>query len=392
MARKQVLQLVEDKGGAPSPRRTVLESAGFQAEDLHSLHGAVHFPWGARPELADFCIKRYSDRGSVVYDPFCGRGAVPLQAAALGRVPLGGDENPLAAVVAESKLQPVGLDEVVLGLHLVPFQRPVEMRPYRETFFPFYHPDTFRELVNLREYLRGRSDRLSRFLLLLGLSRLHGHMPGHLSAYSAPQLSLTPDRQLQLNRRRRETPEYRAVAPRLIRRAAQVLQDGISSDFVECARQGWVRRADPRRNDAISADSVDCIVSALPEPGCANPLDEHWLPAWFAGTPGHRLSFAGCSLPVWQSEVRRVLEELLRVARVGATASFIAGDIDVDGERLAIDDILAELCRKTERSGKCFRVEEVLVYPIGASTPSPRGRIAARQTRILTLRILRRSR
>lgn len=392
MSRKQLLQLVEDKGFAPVPRRTIHEAPGLQEGALHSLHSGVQYPWGIRPEFADFCLRRYSGAGDVVYDPFCGRGAVPLQAALLGRVAVGADENPLSVLVSEAKLFPAGLDEVVLGLHLIPFSRPTEMKIYRETFFPFYHPDTFRELVNLREHLSSKDDRLSRFIALLALSRLHGHMPGHLSAYSAPQVSLTPERQIQLNLRRRESPEYRAVAPRLIRRAAQLLQDGVGSEFIEAGRSGAVRRCDPRRNAWLAADSVDCVITSFPQPRAVDPLDEHWLSAWFAGLGSRRSLFADLTVGQWQTEMRDVLGDLLRVAKPGASISVAIGDADIDGEIVALDESIAEIARRVERPGKAFRVEEVLVFPLAAAGAAGRGRTPTKQTRILTLRVVRKPR
>lgn len=110
MLRKQVLRLVEDKGalateiggqGAADLRagRIVVEDTTLKKGELHSLHGATHYAWGARAEAADYCIKRYTEKGAVVLDPFCGRGSTVLQSTLLGRIGLGSDSNGLASLV-----------------------------------------------------------------------------------------------------------------------------------------------------------------------------------------------------------------------------------------------------------------------------------------------------
>ena len=249
---------------------------------------------------------------------------------------------------------------------MIPFQRPVEMRLYREHFFPFYHPDTFREISNLRSHLKGKFDRLSNFIRLLALSRLHGHMPGHLSAYSAPQISFSPERQLELNLKRREKPDYRAVAPRLIRRAAQVLQDGIGSEFFENSRHGEVHHADPRRLSWLVNDSVDSVVTALPGPDSGDPYADQWIGMWFADLADGIDSDTtpeSDSFEAWLRFYSDSLGEMLRVTRPGGSVSILTGDRQFDSQVVAVDEQLLSVASRLTRAGKCLTLEESLVYP-----------------------------
>src|SRR6266478_5367621 len=65
------------------------------ANRLHEVSYRACF----KPQLPRFFIERLTQPGDVVYDPFMGRGTTPIEAALLGRVPMGNDINPLSAVM-----------------------------------------------------------------------------------------------------------------------------------------------------------------------------------------------------------------------------------------------------------------------------------------------------
>src|SRR5512132_1239318 len=54
--------------------------------------------------LAHAFVARYSRPGDVVLDPFSGRGTVPLQACAEGRIGVGNDLNPFAHLLTAAKV------------------------------------------------------------------------------------------------------------------------------------------------------------------------------------------------------------------------------------------------------------------------------------------------
>ena len=265
MAQKPSLKLVEDKTLPQEGfKRLVGELWTARQRQMHSLHYAVSYRGSFKPELPDFCIKRYSKKGDIVLDPFCGRGTTPLQANLLGRVSWASDVNPLAVRLAQAKTNPVGLDEIVLRLTEVDFRRPVDLKGYQEQFAPFYHPDTYRELLNLRSFIGQRRDRVNDFIELLAISRLHGHSPGFFSVYSFPQISVPPESQDLINKKRRQEPEYRAVAPRIIKKAAQSLRDGFTSDFFAISSANRTTISDARALRWVPTNSVDLIVTSPP--------------------------------------------------------------------------------------------------------------------------------
>src|SRR5436190_18862253 len=82
----------------------------------HSLH-EVSYRACFKPQLPRFFIERLTDPGDWVYDPFMGRATTLLEAASLGRVPVGCDVNPLSAVLLRPRLRPPFAEEIAKRLN-----------------------------------------------------------------------------------------------------------------------------------------------------------------------------------------------------------------------------------------------------------------------------------
>jgi len=331
---------------------------------MHSLHYAVSYRGSFKPELPDFCIRRYSAPGDIVLDPFSGRGTTALQAAILGRIPFASDANPLATLLTTSKLNPATLDEIVIRLHDIDFSRPVPLTAYHEMLSPFYHPDTYRELVNLRIAVKKNPDRINRFIELLALSRLHGHSNGFFSVYSFPQISIPPERQRLINLKRREEPEYRSVAPRIIKKAAQTLRDGLHSDFDKYASQSLVHYSDARNLSWLPRNSIDLIVCSPPFLDKVDYLTDNWLEFWFAGVSPRtfqNMLMMSSNIHEWKSYMRDTLREALRVIKPNSFVVVEVGEVETEEGRIFLDEVLAEEAERIRDTEKYFRVEEVLI-------------------------------
>ncbi len=391
MRKNQQLRLIEQKAVPQIPKRTFAELWPQEQRGMHSLHYVAGYHGSFRPELPSFLINRYSCKGETVLDPFCGRGTTMLEANLLGRVALGSDLNPVGVLMSRAKGLPIGLDEVVLRLNEVDFSRPVDLTDYREGLGAFYHPDTYRELVNLKRFLQQKRDRVNRFIELLAVSRLHGHTAGYFSTYTAPQKSLLPHKQLQLNLRRRETPEYRAVVPRIIRRAAQVLQDGFTGDFFELSSRSQAEVSDCRQLGWLSQNSVDLIVSGPPLPECVDYELDQWLEYWFLGLrSGNSHLYQGSDLAYWREFVTASLREMLRVLKPGCYAALALGEVQSSSGMVFLEDIVAAEAQKLEHGGKRFRVDEVLVHQQrvserAQSTETPENGVVSANNRIIVL-------
>src|SRR5690348_4883332 len=70
----------------------------------HPLHGLCSYFAMFPPQLASFFVRWLTHRGDAVYDPFAGRGTVPLEALLQDRIGLGSDANPLAHALTRAKV------------------------------------------------------------------------------------------------------------------------------------------------------------------------------------------------------------------------------------------------------------------------------------------------
>jgi len=365
VARRPSLQLVEDKDSvAGDYKRLVGELWTAQQRQMHSLHYIISYRGSFKPELPDFCIRRYSDKGAIVMDPFTGRGTTALQANLLGRIAWASDVNPLAVKLTRAKVNPVGLDEVVLKLNEVDFRRPVDLTGYQEHFSPFYHPDTYRELLNLKAFLRSKDDYVNRFIELIALSRLHGHSPGFFSAYTFPQISIPPERQKLINKKRKQVPEHRAVAPRIIKKAAQSLRDGFTGDFYEIGSANRIEVSDARNLHWVGNNAVDLIVTSPPFLDKVDYLTDNWMELWFAGISPRKFAenvIMCSSLEQWSEFISGVLKEMLRVLKPDGYAVVEVGEVETAKGMVFLDEIVAQEAEKIASSDKRLQVSEVLV-------------------------------
>ena len=112
------------------------------------------FPAG----LPRYFIEQFSEPGDVVVDPFSGRGTTALEACLAGRVGIGVDLNPLAALLTDVKVD--GLKDVLSG-H--PGQSPVLLHVGAKVLRlpPEFNVDCRNGLVGELKRLLGQSAVLS---------------------------------------------------------------------------------------------------------------------------------------------------------------------------------------------------------------------------------------
>jgi len=251
-----------------------------------------------------------------------------------------------------------------LRLNEIDFCRPVDMSGFTDRLSAFYHPATYCELINLRSQIKHRYDRINRFIELLAISRLHGHSPGFFSVYSFPQISIPPERQRMINLKRHQEPEFRAVAPRIIRKAAQALRDGFSSEFFAVSSANAAQTADARALQWIGADTVDLVVTSPPFLDKVDYLMDNWLEFWFAGIDQREFQsrLVMCrSLDEWSVFIRDVLHEMLRVLKPRSYAVVEVGEVENAGQTIFLDEVVARAAEAVSTPSKRFIVEEVLV-------------------------------
>ena len=102
---------VASNAAAPPLRYFVNEFWTHAQRAGHALH-EISYRACFKPQLPEFFIERLTGQTDVVYDPFMGRGTTPIQAALMGRRPVGNDANPMSIMMTRPRLNTPELADI----------------------------------------------------------------------------------------------------------------------------------------------------------------------------------------------------------------------------------------------------------------------------------------
>lgn len=330
---------------------------------MHSLHYANSYRASFKPELPDFFIKNFTDVGDTVGDPFGGRGTTILQASMLGRKGLSNDVNPLSERLAYPKVNPVTVDEVAQRLSEIDLKKDVDLSK-EEDMSMFYHADTYKEIINLRNYLKTHRDDVDRFIEMIAISRLHGHSNGFFSAYSFPQISIPKVNQAKINKTKGMEPNYRDVASRILKKTKVTLKSGSIERLRQLGKFHKLTTGDSRKLVGWEDNSIDLIVTSPPFLNQVDYVQDTWIETWFCGIEKELVEGKIVQTPdlgKWMNFISDTLSELHRVVRPGGFIAMEVGEVKHKGKILNLDEKIVELATSKKYNGKQFRLREIYV-------------------------------
>lgn len=143
----------------------------------HVMHSMCSYMGMFPASLPRYFIEQFTEPGDIVVDPFSGRGTTALEACLSGRIGIGIDLNPLAALLTSAKVDPPTLDEVLARIDEL--ERSYRRRDITERAPPeiaaiFDGRRTLPQLLHLRARL-DPNDRTDRFILAALTGILHGN-------------------------------------------------------------------------------------------------------------------------------------------------------------------------------------------------------------------------
>lgn len=293
----------------------------------HSIH-EVSYRACFKPQLPEFFIKRLTKPGEAVYDPFMGRGTTPVQAALMGRQPVGNDVNPLSILFTRPRLEPPAIMQVARRLDEISWDEGLVDHP---ELLAFYSPRTLRHICALRNWLMERApldrtpDPVDDWIRMVAINRLSGHSPGFFSVYTLPpNQAVSAQAQVKINERRGLTPPDRDVKKLILRKTASLLSDGPMPPHPKSLLTTGPAQSTP----AIVTGSVQLVVTSPPFLDVVQYAEDNWLRSWFAGIHVARVAIAHHKTEAtWQNMVRDTLIELARVVHPGGHVAFEVGEV-----------------------------------------------------------------
>jgi len=360
--------------GLPTARDTVTPGSGDvtlftnefwtsrqrQATSIHEISYRACF----KPQLPRFFIEFLTRKGDIVYDPFSGRGTTVLEAGLLGRCIVANDANPLSRIMTEPRF--FIPDPAVVEKRLESI--PVRSEPADIDLSMFYHPDTEREIVSLREYLLERSakvrlDMVDRWIAMVATNRLTGHSKGFFSVYTLPpNQAVSPQSQERINRKRAQAPEYRDTHSIITRKTRSLLRSVTAFQKRNLARAGktaFFLTGDARETPEIRAGSVQLTVTSPPFLDIVQYREDNWLRCWFNGLDegaiGKKITMAR-TVDNWSNVMGRVFSELFRITRPGGYVAFEVGE--VRKKTIRLEEHVVPLGREAGFTCECILINQ----------------------------------
>lgn len=290
----------------------------------HSLH-EVSYRACYKPQLPAYFIQKFCEPGSVVYDPFMGRGTTLIEAQLYGHRVIGNDINPLSKVLTYPRLNPPTLVEIENRLQEINLSTNAEID---KELLVFFHEDTLREIYGWRNYFRDdQSDVVDAWLQMVACSRLTGHSAGFFSVFTLPpNLAASVDSQRRINRKRDQKPEYRNTKALIYRKSKQLLRHSLPDCFWRDDALLLTESAD--KTSQIGDGSVDLVVTSPPFLDTIDYMQDNWLRMWFCGIEIEQGKIWQLkSLEDWVARMTDVFVELRRVLKDGGRVAFEVGEV-----------------------------------------------------------------
>ena len=242
----------------------------------HPLHSLCSYPSKLKPGLAHCLVNSFTSPGDIVLDPFCGVGTVPMEACLQGRVGIGADLSPFAALVAGAKLapaSPIALEEALDELEkaILENRSEVDLLSVEPEIRSFFHDDTCREVLAARNYLisSAASETDAGKVLVSAICHiLHGNRPYALSRRSHGIIPIPPKGPFV----------YKRLMKSLRAKVARLAVDALPGEFVP----GTALVGDAG-DVPLDGESVDAVITSPPFLGTTEFLRQNRVRLWFCG-------------------------------------------------------------------------------------------------------------
>lgn len=276
-------------------------------------------------EFADRVVRKHTDEGDLVLDPFAGRGTAVFSAASQHRSALGIEINPVGFVYAKTKLAPAGHDVVAARVRSI--ARASEATRYREAAkdLPLFFRRCFsapvrRFLLAARNNLDWRRSRVDRTTMAILLVYLHGKEGAALSNQMRQTKSMSPDYAIRWWETHDKWPPHIDPVDFLESRLDWRYAKGIPECDDSTVYLGNSLAVLPRLASRIERGELPkakLLFTSPPYHKLTNYHYDQWLRLWLLGGPPHagRVGNARRGKFEHRGEYKRLLKRVFRLSR-----------------------------------------------------------------------------
>jgi len=277
------------------------------------------------PALPNYFIRKYSEVGDVILDPFSGRGTTILEACKLNRVGMGNDLNPLAFVLTKAKADVPEKGRIISRIKSLKegySTASVDVSTVSEDIKMLFSDSTLSQLVFLKEQLDWKQSKVDTFITATLLGILHGKSNGYLSLSMPNTFSMSP------NYIRKFVFEHGLERPK--RDVFELLSRKIERSYEKPPVKGKAYAQDTQSMSRIGDSSVDLIVTSPPYTRVITYGKYNWIRLWFLGkeaVPVDKKLFFSESIPKYVDFMGGVFLEFKRVLKQKGIAVLVIGDV-----------------------------------------------------------------
>jgi len=313
----------------------------------HSLHSLSPYVGSFPPELAHYFIRRFTEVGDTVIDPFCGCGTVPLEAGIHNREAVGSDLFSYAYVLSKAKCNPLDHHDLTRFLN----QKTEQVESINKSLDDllsntdlqvFYSDYTLEKLVKLRKVLVNDGSREANYVKALVSGILHGPSDMFLSLQTKDTYSGTADYVEDYAARNDLTLPERDINPRVIRKH-NLAQDDYIPPWL--SNRTSIIRADSRDlpfsspSTNIKKRMADLVLTSPPYMAKLDYTWNNWLRLWWLGEDRKQEQselVQTQDVNQYKQFMEKSLDQMYKVLKPDGVAVLIVGDVTkrlVDGPR-----------------------------------------------------------
>jgi len=332
--------------------------AGETYLDVHKLHP---YPAKFHPKVPREAIKKYTDSGDYVLDPFCGCGTTLVESKILRRDSVGTDINPLAVFISNVKTTPIEDEELKkIKKHLNEIERNITTL-YNESLLEdetityqipdFYNRDHWfqqnvqNELAIIINYLNEIEDEKIKNFLKFALSSIIVKVSN--------QESDTRYAAVEKNIKNKQTfSEFK--------KAINSMLPSIKKFSSEAKPvKAKAHKKDARNIDFLEDESIDLVVTSPPYANTYDYYLYHKMRMYWLGMDvkeaqeremGSRQKYSSQKKDPknFFQNIGDCLKEMERVLKPNKNAVIVIGDSVISGELFKMDKKIEEMVTKLE--------------------------------------------
>lgn len=294
----------------------------------HSMHDLCSRICSFPPSIPEYYIKKYSNPGDVVFDPWAGKGTVPFEAIRNGRMGIGNDKSPEAFILTHAKIKPVNkksfekyVYELEKKMNRCKITSKLTYLDKRASVF--YSKKTFEQILKLKKVLLNEKSHSAIFTKAIILGLLHGSTVLSFSLKCSHSYAMSPPYVQKYTKEHGLRKPYRDVINCILEKGFRILEN-------EMPKQKGIATNTDSRKLKISSNSVDMILTSPPYFDVQTYAWANWLRLWFLNYDYKQIKkeLAESGDPeIYRNFMNESIKELFRVLRPGSRCFIVVGDV-----------------------------------------------------------------